>query len=80
MKLLCVQEYYISRLQTSLVHFISDGAARTKLAIVTFLYCRTFVKTSTATLSRIRYDGEKRFTLQPLISQGPSLPSKALWP
>ena len=42
----CVQENYISKLQTSLVQFVSDGTAKIKLAILAFLYCGEFVKNS----------------------------------
>ena len=31
-------------LQTTLVQFISNGTAKTKLAILAFLYCGEFVK------------------------------------
>ena len=41
-----LEVYYISRLQTSLVQFLSDGTAKTKLATLEFLYCLDFVKTS----------------------------------
>ena len=38
---------YILRLKTSLLHFfISNGRAKTKLAILAFLYCGEFVKNS----------------------------------
>ena len=36
----------ILRLQTSLVIFISNGTAKTKLGILPFLYCGEFVKNS----------------------------------
>ena len=42
------KEDYILRLQTSLVLFISYGTAKMKLAILAFLYCGEFVKTSIA--------------------------------
>ena len=38
------------QLQISLVLFISNGAAKTKLAILAFLCCGEFVKTSILTL------------------------------
>ena len=38
---------YISRLHASLNHLIFDGKAKTKLAILAFLYCGGFVKNST---------------------------------
>ena len=40
------QEFYISMFKTSSVLFISNGTAKTKLAILPFLYCGEFVKTS----------------------------------
>ena len=41
-----VQEYYILRLQISLILFFSHETAKTKLALLSFLYCWEFVKTS----------------------------------
>ena len=43
-----VQEDYVSRLRTSLVQFLSNGTAKMKLAILAFLHCENFVKTSSA--------------------------------
>ena len=43
-----VQVYYILRLQISLISFISQETAKTKLAILSFLYYREFVETLTA--------------------------------
>ena len=41
-----VYEDYISGLKTSLVSFISNGTAKTKLPILAFLCCGEFMKTS----------------------------------
>ena len=41
-----VHEDYILKLQISLVLFISNGKAKTKLVILAFLYCGEFVKNS----------------------------------
>ena len=49
------KEDYILRLQTSLVLFISYGTAKMKLAILAFLYCGEFVKTSIAFLKKKTY-------------------------
>ena len=40
------QEDYISKLQNSLAQFMSSGTAKTKSAILVFLYCGKFVKNS----------------------------------
>ena len=45
-----MQYDYISRLQTSLVQFLSNDTAKTKLAILAFLYCGEFVKNLTKRL------------------------------
>ena len=42
-----VIEYYILRMQTSLVQFLFNGTAKTNLAILAFLYCGDFVKNPT---------------------------------
>ena len=39
-------DHYISRLQTSLILLISNDSAKTKLAILAFLYCEEFMKTA----------------------------------
>ena len=39
-----VQEDYILMMQTSVIEFSSNGVAKTKLAILAFLYCGRFVK------------------------------------
>ena len=41
-----VQEYYILRLQISLILFFSQDTAKIKLAILSILYSSEFVKTS----------------------------------
>ena len=58
-----VQEHYIWRLQTSLVLFISNGTAKTKLAIFAFLYCEEFVKTSTEHAIDHKLTGLDRLTI-----------------
>ena len=42
----CEEEDYMLRLQISLLLFISNGRAKTKLGILAFLCCGEFVKTS----------------------------------
>ena len=44
-----VKRDYISRLQTLLVFLILNGTAKTKLAILAFLYCGQIVKNSNET-------------------------------
>ena len=57
---------YISRLQTSLVQFISDDIAKTKLSISTFLYCGEFVKISHCAV-KFKAVPEKRIIYQSLL-------------
>ena len=41
-----VLQDYISKMQTSMVLLILNGTAKIKLAILTFMYCKDFVKNS----------------------------------
>ena len=43
----------MSRLQTLLDQFLSDGTTKMKLAILTFLYCEEFVKNPNRNLKKV---------------------------
>ena len=63
-----VQENCISRLYISLVQFSSDGTAKTKLAILAFLYCGAFVKNSSTLGENCALAGVVSFTDPPVLT------------
>ena len=59
------------RLQISLLLFISNGMAKTKLAILAFLCCGEFVKTSSRTITCTHPQRfYRRYTIQIVYFKG----------
>ena len=46
---------YISKLQNSMVQFLSNGKTKTKVAFLAFLYCEEFAKTPSSLFFWLNY-------------------------